>query len=56
MDCASPAASSSGEIILEPEDNRDSESDNVLDDSTRVRLSALDDKFELINKGNIKSP
>ena len=56
MDCARPAASSSGEIILEPEDNRANESDNVLADSPRVRLAALADMFELINKGNIKSP
>ena len=56
MDCARPAASSSGEIILEPEDNRANESDNVLADSPRVRLVALADMFELINKGNIKLP
>ena len=49
MDCARPAASSSGETVLE-RGNRANESDNVLADSPRVRLAALADMFELINK------
>ena len=43
-------------LSWKPEDNRANESDNVLADSPRVRLAALADMFELINKGNIKSP
>ena len=52
MDCAKPAASDSGEIILEPEDNRASEAYNALDDYPRVRLAAVADMFELIIKYN----
>ena len=48
MDCAKPAASDSGEIIFEPEDNRAREANNALDDSPRVRLAEVADMFELI--------
>ena len=54
--CAKPAASSSGDVILEPEDNRATESDNALADSLRVRLATVADIFELITMGYIKSP
>ena len=48
METAKPAASSSGEVIFEPEDNRDSDLANMLDDSESNRELLAADTFVLI--------
>ena len=48
MDTARPAASSSGEVIFEPEDKRASDLDNIEDDSSSKRALLEADTFVLI--------
>jgi hypothetical protein len=47
-DTAKPAASSSGETILEPEESRASDLDNMLEDSASKRALLWADMFVLI--------
>jgi len=48
IETAKPAASSSGETIFEPEDNRDKDFANIEDDSESWRALLRADKFVLI--------
>jgi hypothetical protein len=48
MDTAKPAASSSGEVIFDPDDNRDNDLANRAEDSPSWRAPLWADMFVLI--------
>jgi hypothetical protein len=48
VETANPAASSSGDMLLDPEDNRDSDFANMLLDPPSIRALVWEDVFVLI--------